>query len=401
MYAGGDFNKDPDNIAIRDNGSNQGWAYQMHYHMAGRIWGMLKKWEADGEGMDADFNDLKTAHDLWQGAAVLIVSGGNAGYMGYPSDRECPGSSVTDIDRCAGGTPLWEFFMARVQMRFLRDIHMSPILKASVESTYPGWFDNAVSFIGTNIFEKWEQNTVQNGGGFRAQFYRNKTHMSMEAGEFALYYWEVTGDTNALEIAQDIYYDGIYKWTASVTPPSNNFFGQLTETGSPTRYVWNSDWNGGGTALQDVNHWGHFTSSIIAGYEANINANYNVANMAKFANTLDHVMTSYPSYSTTANVDGVGSGSDPGNLTFLFLFGLGQFNETVQDLIGNNIDANDGNVEPYAGVAYYNQWMIENGRPTYPEWYVPIDGTFDGGGSNPPPPTPSESKSILIDFYDN
>lgn len=381
LYNSDDTNINLDSILVRGpDANNKGWGYQSHYFLGPRLDAVVSFWEATGNA--TAFNDAKQAVDDHRASAVPITLGDNAGFLGWPSDNQCPGATGSlEERRCRGGTPLHEFFFSRYAMRFLADIHMSATLKASVEATYPGWFDAAVNFYKVNIFDKWLQNQDWGGAQFSA-FYRNRTHIAMEAAEFCMYYYIVTEDLTALEILQNIAYAGMPNYpsgNADGSGPSDNFLGQLDITGS--RYVWNSTWAGTTNPLvQDTNHWGHFISSIIAGYELGVEG-YDLAMMQRMAATLDFVMVSYPNYEMKEFVDGTGR-DESRPLTLFGAIALGQFDETMLDNFGNNMDANDSNQQLYAGRAYRAEYIIQNGRPLYPEHYIPVDGLFigDSGG---------------------
>lgn len=375
MKATGDLNKTLEDIAVRNNGSDQGWGYQSHYYQSQALYPVIAHWEASGSTTDFDY--LKGRFDAYMNSAVLITAGDNAGYLGWPSDRECPGAAGSlDEKRCNGGTPLWEFFMARAWMRWLYDIHASTTLKASVEASYPGWFDDAIDFMNTNLFEKWAQNTDWGSGITYSALYRNRTHMAMEAAEFCLYLYHVNGNETALEIANNIMWEGMPERA------NDHFINKLSETGSPTRYTWNQTWNDAGTAIiQDFNHANHFAPSVIAAWYFD-RSGYDDTMMAKWGQTLDYSFTNYATNTQYANLDGTGTDTS-GSKAWVYL--AAQFDAGLYTGLSNNADTNDEGVYVYAGSLYYAKYIEDNTRPTYPEHYQPIDGEFTGGSSSPPP----------------
>ena len=363
---------------------------QEFYRSADSFEGEHLMWRATGD--ITHFNRMKSWIDQMEDDAVTVSSGGQ-NYLGWPSTSQCPGGGATEIDRCANGTPLWEFFIGRYVAALLKDIHHSPTFKAQLETDYPGWFNGRVQWWQTNVLEKWYYNTAQNGGSVGDNVYRNRTHISTEAAEMALNLWAVNGNALNKEI-----WDGIM--TTTGMPALSNHVGenmrdQLVLNSGQNLYEWSDEWGQTvANAPQDLNHWGHMVSALVTGFE--LSQEFTVTDLVRLANTSERLVTSYTNYTFYRNVNLTGGTGSNGALSTQLLMRIAQWNTTFQNGLADNADRNDANRATYAAPLYYNQYMILNDRPIYPEHWVPVDGAFGGTSTPQVNDSPPVSRLILL-----
>ncbi|KQC30168.1 hypothetical protein [Flagellimonas eckloniae] len=399
-YNGSTTGSDGNDVNINPNlGFDSANPNQEFYRSADSFMAELLMWRSTGSIVH--FNRMKGWIDNMESDAVDVQSGGQT-YKGWPSTSQCGQSnpSVTEIDRCANGTPLWEFFIGRFVMEFLKDIHHSPTFKAQLNLDYPNWWQGRVDWWEENVFEKWYNNTEQNGGALADNAYRNRTHMATEVAQMAACIYAINGNTTAKDVYDNIMFNGM---PGSSNHSGESMAGQLEYDSGNDLYEWSSIWgNSASIGPQDVNHNGHMIPAVVTGYE--VGEHWTVTDLIRFANTTNRTVSNFNNYNFYRNVDLSGGTGSNGDLSDALMLRITQWNESMHDNFADNADANDANRAPFAGTLYYNEYMLQNGRPIYPEHWVPVDGVF-GGTSNPNPTPGNNDNATLINslrwFYDH
>lgn len=307
------------------------------------------------------------------------LGGGNTGYLGWPSTV----SPYNDPPRNVEGTPLHELQFLKDAVQVLLTVRMDATLWAN--TTYQDWYNLNLSFYRTHVYEKWEQNTTQNGG---ENFERSRTHISSEADVVCYGFHLMTNgeDPTMLEHAQNISFDGM------PSKSDGNIRDNFTDgyDAVNNRYVWNATWPNSSPEIQDTNHGFHFNTSIRYMYDMGFH--FTETDLIRMANTYnDLALTNIATYEFTEFIDGTG-GVQPG--TDQGICAISRFNTSLMNGLENNVAANDSNDKAYAGSLAFNREIATNGRPVKPSHWIPVDGQFDFGSGTEPPEEPTLGLSL-------
>ncbi|MGB5821471.1 MAG: hypothetical protein WBG90_18455 [Saonia sp.] len=288
--------------------------------------------------------------------AVTLSGGANAGFLGWPS------AASYGANRAANGTNLWEIYSWRHVAYLLTVLYDSPNFVAAQGLTT--WYNNTLAFLETNIAEKWRQNNIN------AHVYRSNLHLASH--NMVIYYCLDYLTSNADPIYREIWQNIAYAGMPNYPAPQNNIQYllrgnsdsmpalNLTDTNS-----WYQNWTGTATKVHDVNHAGDFVNNVYTMYI--LGAHFTQADMSAIAQgMIDNVWVSYSSWNINEFVNGTGAVQQLENEGAQEYFVIGQFNETLQASMEDNVEANQEHFS-FAGFLLYNRKVLDDGSLFYPE----------------------------------
>lgn len=344
--------------------------YHANWNYRGAIDAARAKGGAAGVSI---IEDLMAGVDVLLGDAVPL-GGGNAGYLGWPSTVVPYNNPPRDVE----GTPLHEMIFFKEVCYLLITIRMDATLWA--DQTKQDWYNETLSFVRLHVFEKWLQNTTQNGG---FNFRRSRTHMASHSAAmvYQLYLMTQQQDQTMLDITQDICFDGM------PVHADGNIRDNLTAgyDAVNNRYVWNMTWpSASNQQVQDSNHGHHLLQSLILLLEMQFH--FIEDDFIRFANTWDQLaVNSYTTYSDYRNIDRSGgatslTGTRQGACT------IARFNANLGNGLDANVAAHDDGDKFWSGSLAYQRIIQEQGRPPMPSHWPIADGPFDFGVGTETPP---------------
>ena len=268
--------------------------------------------------------------------------------------------------------------------------------------TYQTRYNAALSYIITNVWEKWVETTASNTNinGHQYGFvYRGNTHMCSHLASIAASLYVITQESKYLDFAE------AYLWDFS--NPYDDFTSQYEIPGGvglldkfelqpDGSYFWAHLWERtvDNFQAQDISHAGPEVNFLIQCFEDGIGANPPPGNLAVDQNLInalvktmtDHIINGDPTTSTSVSyfIDGNSPGWWNKNQMAQGLYDLAQYDTDILAFLENNILSSQMAIQTYGHAMYAARIhnIMGEGDPVYFS-----DGS--SGGSGPTNTAPS------------
>lgn len=249
--------------------------------------------------------------------------------------------------------PLYESYSFFYITQFLYYLKMYKWPDRAVQNKI--WFDETISFIEKNIWDKWYVRSLKPKGNHYWYFLRGRTHMGAHWAGVAMYLGNLTTNQEVQRQTNELQrqYDLLLKRNLRLV---NN------------KYVWNSTYDDvQGTyatavkpaIIQDVSHGNHVVSYIVAAYEFG-SKTWTKKDIGYLANTLKYNMYNKEHNYFKDNVDGSEDANRPGWGNFIAdgWAKLGYYDKGVYEILQHFEESN--RLVKYGQELLFKAQMVRN-----------------------------------------
>lgn len=229
--------------------------------------------------------------------------------------------------------PLYESYLFQYIAKSLYELNKIGWAEKSEDNL--NWYNNTLSFVEQNIWNKWIVRSTKSHNKEYAIFLGVRTHMAAHWAGIALFLKEITKNNEIKKECTELYntFDLLLKRNLKLNPSY------------PDAYIWNSTWDNvdgtqakmdTSTVIQDVSHGNHIISYLNNSFEVG-NTNWSNNDIVKFCNTLKYVIYNKQLNTFADNVDGTASSARPGwgNFQADGWIKLGAFDKDVNNIYIN------------------------------------------------------------------